>query len=177
MPTHPPIAHSIANVTNSMATHSLKVHSTKTSPMAVRSLDPFGFSWPNCQRQSNGPTHFRMTFQPTDQPTESDRKLLRHPIEKVCKRDDSPFPQNKVFNDAMGPNQKIDTIYFFLHIFLQFFFWNLSALSPLTYSSRCAQAHFLLQLQRSAPQPALVTALCPLACLVAALGLHCVGLT
>ena len=35
-------------------------------------------------RQGNGPTLFGPTFQPTDQPTESDRKRPRHPTEKYC---------------------------------------------------------------------------------------------
>ena len=36
-------------------------------------------------RQGNGPTLIWPTLQPTDIPTESDRKIPRHPIEKLCK--------------------------------------------------------------------------------------------
>ena len=39
------------------------------------------------RRQGNGPT-----FQPTDRPTESDRKRPRHPTERVLQRDDSAGP-------------------------------------------------------------------------------------
>ena len=59
-----------------------------------------------CWRPGNGPT-----FQPTDRPTESDRKRPQHPTEKVCKRDDSVPCLSKKF--SMIRIRSIDTIYFF----------------------------------------------------------------
>ena len=65
-----------------------------------------------CRRQGNGPTLIWPTLQPTDQPTESDRKIPRHPIEKLCNgpirslalgKKNSMMPSDRIENSDRKP--------------------------------------------------------------------------
>ena len=76
-------------------------------------------------RKGNGPTLIWPTLQPSDRSTESDRKIPRHPIEKLCNGPIRFLASVKRFQWCHRTESKIrsdDTIYlFFTFCFLSLF--------------------------------------------------------
>ena len=60
------------------------------------------------------------TDQPTNRPTESDRKIPRHPIEKLYNGPIRFLASVKSFNDAIEPNRKFGPMTQFKQIFFTF---------------------------------------------------------
>ena len=102
-------------------------HRRKTSCQQKKMFHPVSFV--NHWRQGNGPT-----FQPTDRPTESDRKRPRHPTGKVLQRDDSVPCLSKKF--SMMPSDRIENsarwhvLLVFYRFLFTFFLWICQRSAP-----------------------------------------------